>query len=281
MSVRGFRDRFRDYTPAWLQNTPGLNVAYRTIWMVCAALDVMMEAIIQGRAAAFPGLGTPTALPLIGSSRGIRRGIDETDESYALRLRNWLDTWENAGADAIVLAELQAQITPLPKCRIVARNGHWTTLDPDGTVTVTDAAWDWDGNSNPERNDPTVPCWSDYWIIVYSPPWAITGTSLAALVGLWGTHALGCGHAVPRSPLDAIVTLVAQWKGAHTRVRCVIWSYDATLFDPANPASLPDGWWGHWSREDPGNPGTWISSRDPSARYWIPFDPNPVPDGGP
>jgi hypothetical protein len=85
---------------------------------------------------------------------------------------------------------------------------------------------------------------------------------------------------VPRSPLDAILGLVATWKGAHTRVRAIIWSYDPAAFDPADSSTGPDGWWGHWSRDDPDNPGTWISSRSESARYWIPFDTNPVPDGG-
>lgn len=277
MSVRLFADRFRDYTPAWLQNRPALNVAYRLIWMVCIALDVMMQTIVEGLKAAFPGLGTPTALALTGSARGLIRGLGESDDSYAARQRSWLDTWEQAGADAILAAQIQAYLGNLAQIRIVSRAGHWTTLASDGTVTVTDVAWNWDSHSNPERNNPAAPYWSDLWIVVYMPLWAVTGTALVALRGLWGSqNGKGLGHAVTRAPLDAILAEVAQWKGAHTRVRAVIWSYDATLFDPTNPASLPDGWWGNWSKDNPASPGHSIPSRATSARYWIPRDPNPA-----
>ena len=33
MSLRKFRDSFRDYVPEWLQDRPGLNVGYRFLFM--------------------------------------------------------------------------------------------------------------------------------------------------------------------------------------------------------------------------------------------------------
>jgi hypothetical protein len=264
MTMKGFRDSFREYTPSWLQNRPALNVAYRFLWSMIVPLDLMMQAIFEGLKAAWPGVGTPTAFPYIGRSRGILRGEAESDTSYATRLIAWLDTWKDAGSDAVLAGQIQSYLGNTPMVRIVDRAGHWTTIASDGTVTTNDAAWDWDSHSNPER----AGYWSELWIIVYPTEWAITGTTLASLVGLWGTGTgLGTGHAVPRAAVDAILSLVATWKGAHTYVRAIIWSYDGTLFDPTNPGSLPDGYWGNWSKNVSGNRRP---SRSSSARYWVP-----------
>jgi hypothetical protein len=264
MSVKGFRDSFRSYIPNWLSNRPGKNVGYRLLWSLIAPLDKMMQALDEGAQAPWPGVGTPTALPYIGRSRGILRGESESDDSFTARLQNWLDTWKNAASDVVLAGQIQAYLGNTPMVRIVDRSGRWTTLAADGTVTTSSATWDWDSHSNPERAD----FWSELWVIVYPPEWAITGTDLSALVGVWGAGTgVGTGHAVPRTAVDAILSLVGLWKGAHTYVRAIIWSYDAALFDPANPGSLPDGWWGQWSKDVAGHRRP---SRSSSARYWVP-----------
>lgn len=274
MNPRGFRDAFRDIVPVWLSNRLEKNVGYRLLWMCFVILDVAVEAVIQVARAALPGLGgTSTALPYIGRSRGILRGEGESDASYEERLREWLDTWDGAGSDETLAKQIQFYLANTPMVRIITRAGHVTTLNPDGTFSYATCAWDWDSHSNPVR----AGYWSDLWIVIYPCEWAITGTTLASLVGIWGHHTgLGTGHAVPRAAVDAITMLVTTWRAAHTRVRAIIWSYDATLIDPANPASLPDGWWGNWGKPDPANPGHTIRSRSPNARYWVPRDVHPA-----
>jgi hypothetical protein len=82
----------------------------------------------------------------------------------------------------------------------------------------------------------------------------------------------GIGHFVPRQDVDAVKQILAQTTSLHTYVRCIVWTYDPTLFDPGTPASMPDGRWGQWSMDDPNLPpgsGSRIrSSRSLDCRYW-------------
>lgn len=265
MAGRGLRDGIASYVPWWLSNRPGQNVGYKVIFNCARVLDVFLRFAQEGVQAAWPGLGTTTALPYIGQSRGIIRGEAETDASYEARLRAWLDTWLNAGSDRVLATQIQAYLGNTPRVTIVTRGGVWTTLASDGTYTVAVSPWDWDSVSNPER----AGWWSDLWIIIYPCEWPVTGATLAGLVGTWGTsQGFGTGHEVPRAAVDAILGLVRQWKGAHTFLQSIVWSYDATLFTPGGP-NLPDGRWGKWYKL---SGSTCLPSRIATGalRYWDP-----------
>jgi hypothetical protein len=145
---------------------------------------------------------------------------------------------------------------------------RYVTANADGSIAIKVAAWDWDsvsgwtddGTIGTSTGATTVGWWSDFWIVVYTPAWSIQG-SIAPLIG----------QRVPGVHHDAILRLCGQWKGAHCFCRAIIWSYNAALFDPANPglAGNPDGKWGNWSKDD--GSGNQIPSRNiVDARYWIP-----------
>jgi hypothetical protein len=271
--TRGFRHAIRSYVPNWLSSRPELFVGFALLYVLAAVLDIFWEWSFQGLQAAFPGLGTPTALPLIGYSRGILRGEAETDASYASRLLPWITTWTGAASSIVLAQQIRAYLANHPTVRIVNRAGFWVTVDSGGTISTATSPWDWDSVSNPERNIPGFPWWSDLWIIVYPTEWPITGTNLASLVGVWGTsQGVGLGHQVPRSAVDAIRTLVGQWRGAHCWIEAIIWSYDATLFVPGSPvAGDPDGTWGNWHKLAG---GVAVPARtgaaDGRVRFWIP-----------
>jgi len=266
VSLRGLRNALASFVPKWMQNRPGRNVGFRYLYVFAQLIDVMIEQVDQGVQASWPGVGTPTALPLIGQSRGLGRGEAETDGHYATRLVRWLDTWAEAGSDAMLVTQIQNYLGNTPTVRVIDRSGFWVSIAPDGTVSRATAAWDWDSHSNPER----AGWWSDLWIIVYPTEWAITGSTLSTLVGKWGTPDPGTGHATTRVAHDAILGLVATWKGAHTKVQAIVWSYDASLFDPASPSAPgnPDGYWGFWGKDD--GSGSRIPARNLTCRYWIP-----------
>jgi hypothetical protein len=266
-TVRRFRDEIRSYVVAWLSDrhyaTPELSAGFRFLWSLVAPLDDAMEALIQGIRAPQPGQGTPTAFPLIGRSRGIIRGYGETDASYTLRLIGWLDRWRIAGTAEAVARAVQDYIVSKPKVRVITRSGVWVTAETDGSITRTTAAWNWDATTNPER----AGYWSELWVVIYPTPWAVAPGSWGD-GGLWGTgDGFGLGHQVTRIEYDAIRGLLAQWKSAHTKISAVIWTSDATLFDPATPGSLPNGSWGDWST-------TGAAARVPNSRnlttcrYW-------------
>lgn len=269
-----FRDIFRDWTPPWLLDRliDKLTVGYSYLWSMIAPLDDAAEELIQGLQAPWPGLGTPTALSLVGASRGMIRGQGESADSYAKRLLTWRTRAKRLGSAEQIASDLQNYLSTHPMVRVVNRAGFWTTLATDGTFSYTTKAWHWDDVSNPERNDPDLPFWSDQWIIIYSPPWVVAGD-----IGVdWGPigRQTGIGHLVSRNEYDTVKALISETKAAHSNIRCVIWSYDDTKFNPLDDTStMPDGTWGRWAYGD-----VRTARRDPTCRYWEPsqlVDPEP------
>lgn len=267
MSVsRRFRDEIRSYAVTWLSDrhaaTPELSAGFRFLWTMVAPLDAAMDVLVQGITAAWPGAGTNSALPLIGRSRGIIRGRIDTDDVYAAKLRAWLDKWPYAGTMRQLAIEIQQYLGTSPMVRIVNRAGYWTTVDSAGVVTTTQQTWSWDGTSNPER----AGYWSEIWIIIYPTPYAVGGTWGDGRT--WGGRDAGIGQRVTRVERQALRSIIDQWKSAHTKVRAVIWTSDASLFNPAVPASLPAGTWGEWATHGAGSCVA-AGRNQASCRYWI------------
>ncbi len=249
------------YLPSWLaDNYPnGPSFGHRILWALTLLAEGQLEIVLQGSLAAV-GRGTPSALPYLEFARGIARGRFDTDTSYAVKMSTWIQRWKEAGAQ-IRLAKEIAEYLGDSRVRIVNRAGHWVTVEANGTVTTEDAAWDWDGTSHPER----AGWWAEIWIIVY-PTWGHTGPYGG--VRDWGGDAYGIGHLRTRRDRDAIMGIAKRFKSAHTHVRAIIWTSDASLFDPAVPSSSPDGTWGAWGK---GGAGSRIPSRNlTTCRYWEP-----------
>jgi len=288
--VFGFRSALASLVPNWRNRRPGKENGFRFVWSMLLPLDIMLEWLLQGMNAAGPGSpgNTPTALPLTGQARGIIRGEAETDAEYSARLRNWIgpapftgEIWANAGKSEQLAQEIQTYLANNPVVRVIERiwsdggtpMATWITANADGTTSRQVAAWDWDsqgGWTDPRETysgDVTRGFWSDFWIVVYPCEWAVTGSTLSSLVGVWGTSTGGgTGHAVPRAAVDNILRLLRQFKGAHAFCRAIIWSYDGTKFTPSSPTA--DGWYGNWTK--PNGSGSTTTARDASARYWIP-----------
>lgn len=276
-----FVDVLRRILPKWLTERPTFKNAFRYLYTMVSRLDAGMEILVQLTNARYPGVGTPTALPLIGQSRGLIRGLADTNTSYALYLRQWLTLWKHAGQQA-ALAKAISHYCGNVKVRSVNRAGTMVTVDTDGSVTTEyGVAWDWDSKSNTdyEASIGLLPAarWSELWIIVYTPPWVVRAN--------WGSGNIlgsdpdkGIGHLVPRVDRDAIQGLLADWKRNSSRIVCIIFTYNAANFDPLTPATMPDGYFGKWGRPDPNIPSRRIRSRFTDCRYW---EPNGYFIGGP
>jgi len=264
-----FRDVFRKFIPNWLADrrfAPAKRFAgFGFLWSMIAPLDTAMQVILEGVQAAWPGKGTPSALPYIGRSRLLIRGQGESDTDYAAYLRTWLELHPLAGSQKGIALVLHNYLGNKPRVRVISRAGHWVTVEEDGTVTEEDATWDWDSVSNPERNDVDAPYWSDLFVVIYPTQWS-TRVFISDLD--WnGTG--GLGHDVTREEVDAVRGLFAQWKGAHNRIRAVIWTTNGALFDPSDDLTKPDGTWGWWSDRD--NTYRQQSGRNRSdCRIWEP-----------
>jgi hypothetical protein len=263
-----FRDVFRRYTPWWLSDrsrSSGKSVGYRFLWAMIAPLDAYADVLTQGLQAAWPGRGTPTALPLIGRSRGIIRGMNDSDDQYAAKLRAWLDRargWGSALQLAIEIHDYVADnVGNHPTVKVINRAGHWVIVDGAGNVSTANASWNWDGVYHPER----AGFWSDEWIVIQLSPWALRPGGMSGITN--DGHALG--HLATLQQVDEIKGIIAQVKGAASKVRAVIWSLDASLFDPTNPATRPDGTWGAWGGIGSGS--RVVGGRNlTSCRYWEP-----------
>lgn len=262
-ATKRFRDVIRSFLPWWLTDRPGKNVGFRVVWMLVSVLDAAVEVAFLGIQASWPGVGTPTALPLLGRSRGILRGQGETDGAFSARLLLWLDRWRIAGSAEALARTLHEFLGDHPRVRVITRSGIWVTVDAAGVLSRTAAAWDWDSVSNPERSG----WWSDLWVVVYPVQWALSPLTIGG-GRVIGADSLGLGHKVTRGEWDAVRGLLSTWKSAHTRVRTVIWTSSAARFDPTNPATCPNGKWGQWSFVDGGGHSI-AGDRDVTeCRYW-------------
>jgi hypothetical protein len=263
MSVpRRFRDQLLGWVPWWLSDrhySNGQTVGFRYLWAMVSDLDAYMQMTLEALMAAWPGKGTPTALPRIGRSRGIVRGQADTDEQYAAKLNLWLDKWAAAGTQAQLATELHEYFGNSPRVRVVNRAGHIVTAEQTtGVISDDFTDWDWDSVTNPER----AGYWSEIWVIIY--PDARAGNGTWGDGAVWGdSGTLGFGHAATRVEFDAAVAICAQWKSAHTNVRAIIWTTDGALFDPNNLASFPDGHWGKYAEA-----GAASGRNVTTCKYW-------------
>jgi hypothetical protein len=243
--------------PWWLSYRPKFELAAKYLWTSALMCDALIHALLEGIQAAWPGRGTPTALREIGATRGIVRGLSDTDEEYAARLRGWLDRYRRMGSDEAIARALHEYLLSRPMVRVVDRHGQWTEIDTVGNLRTFTAPWDWDSVSHPNAatERPT-----DIWVIVYGAAYQHVPDWTALDPGY------GLGHNVPVTESDQAIALLKQWKNAHNFVRCVIWVDDPSELDPESNVGLPDGQWGYWSKDD--GSGNRIPSRNLNFRYW-------------
>ena len=241
--------------PWWVARRPGLEHAYKVLWSSAVLCDALIHAMIEGVQASWPGVGTPTALGEIGVTRGIVRGLSDTHEEYAARLRGWLSSWGRCGSDEEIARQLRAYLAGRPMVRVVDRHGQWTEVDATGAVRTFSAPWDWDSLTHPTA---AVDRPTDIWIIVYGsythqPSWAELDDS----------H--GIGHVAPYTEVDQAIAILKTWKPSHNWIRCVIWVDTPAELDPEASVGLPDGRWGLWSK-DVAN--VRVAARNPAFRFW-------------
>lgn len=257
---RQIRDGLRRIVTPWLADRGAAfkNVAFKLLWSIAFVLDALMEWVVQGAQAHLPGLGTFTALAAEGRARGIRRGLGQSDESYAEELQRWLETLKYVGHPFSVLRSLRAYLGAV-KVRTVDDGGNWYTIDADGTETHYHApgSWNWGGFG-----------WARGWVIIYAPAsWAVWPAFYEIDPTLWGGSLAGngwtLGQQVEYVVAEEIRQRVRERKPAHLRVVNIIIAFDPLSFNPLDPDTCPDGNWLYYTKGSPKVP-----ARFTSARYW-------------
>ena len=273
------REGIARWVPTWLREDPDddePNTGFRILYAFGLLLDAAVQTTLEGVRASLPSLADPSALPYIGRDRRIPRGPYQTPAQYAAALAEWLNLWHRAGGTYTLARALQLYLDPgLPRVRLVNRQSVWSTLESDGSLTHVHPPspnWDWDSVSNPTyASDPDHE--HDGWVIVYAPHFDTDGywgdgLSFWGQTDAEGNH-LAFGHNTSVPNTEQVRQLIHTFKGAHTRVVMVIWSYDDTAFDPAalpGALGMPDGTWGKNYAVLAG--GVARRTRRSDCRYW-------------
>lgn len=281
--LTGWRQSLARMIPVWMSQRPNAQNGFRWLWSMILPLDVELELMLQSVNDWAPGSpnASETARPLICNSRGLLQGEAETGAHCDARLQQWRAINRQRGKSTRLAQEIQNYLGNNPLVRVIEREysapgsgtptANYCTAHTDGTTAEQVAAWDWDSklgwtdDATTWSGDQCRGFWSDSWIVVYPGEWGL-GNTVTPLTGLQ----------IPAKTAADIARIVRDWKGAHVFIRSIIFSYDATLFDPANPGATgnPDGTWGNWGKDD--GSGNQIVSRNlTGARYW-----DPVRGGG-
>jgi len=232
-----FRDSILEISPPFLVEPGGTaeGIQYAEGLM----LDVLAQWAIEGVKASMPGIGTPTALYLIGRDMQIDRGPNETDDHYAERLQRAVDSHRVRGSAPELLKQLLAHFSPstATPIRLVSNAAVWHEINLTTEVvtkTVVGTNWTWDGIVATEAGRLRG------WVIIDSSagPWTI---DLWGDPGDWGDGGTW-GSDMGVAEFAPIARIIDKWKPAHITCTSVIVTFDATLLErtDASPPN-PDG----------------------------------------
>jgi hypothetical protein len=264
------------YLPTWLGNVPGLRYLFSLAWTIALLGDGLREIAWEGQLATYPGVGTPTALPYIGASRGLVQGPLEPDAHFAVRCRNWLTAAATMGSAEAIVREVQAYLVAqgslgagiYPIVAFIDRRGNKTTANADQSITESLIAWDWDelggwvdgsGYNSPAT---VTGWWSDGWLLIQDPYTHYAGFGDPNWLAAWDSGDQTIDSLTPQAIVSAIESLVDTWKGAHVYVRCIVWCTSPGAF-------VPTGYYGNCSRNIA---GLQTRVRNGAFSYWQPND---------
>lgn len=221
------REGILEIAPPWLRRFVG----ERLLFTFGVIFDAQLEHLRQGIKARMPGVGTPTALPIIGDDRQIDRGPTESATSFAERLTRAFDSWRVAGNPHQLLEQLQVYFSPTkPRIRLVSNSGVWHEIDGTGTITKSKPNpinWVWDAF--------TTRWWRGWVIVDASGTWTIDRWGDP---GTWGDGG-AWGSSMLTTDAQAIRNIVRKWKPANVYVPEVILVFNSSLFE-ASDASPPN-----------------------------------------
>lgn len=217
-----FRDQLFEMSPPWLRDDVGGTIlkAFGTV------LDALSDRTRQGVKLRFPEVGSPTALGYTGTDRDIERGPTQSDEGYAIQLRQAFDTWRNAGGGRTILTQLRLYFAPGngPPMRLVSAQSIWHEINTTtGAVTKTDNSlapnWVW-GDSK----------WWRGWAII-----DVTGLFAIDYWGLpgdWGDGGVWGSDMTEGEVID-LNAILRKWKPAHIWGQIIL-VFNSGLFEVAD-----------------------------------------------
>jgi len=210
-AVQTFRDVMEQTVPVWLLG----RVGRRYLYAHQVQADAAGDALVAGVQTRFPGYYSNESLPTIGRERRILRGLFESSENYAARLRTWFDTHAHRGSALAMLEQLYLHWAPnnFP-IQLIARSGLMHTLAVDGTITRSQISWNPD--ATPDR-------WAQWWLIMYTDFY---------------------GNSPSVDDVNDIRAIPWAWNSAHTQGHIILLPTGAELWNSPDPIqwSSPGTW---------------------------------------
>lgn len=254
-----FQEKILELAPWWLKGP----IAGAILEAVGAVLDAAVSTLEQGIKASNPLTCNEDALAHIGVDRQMRRYPTEPVASYRVRLSQWRQARKLAGSHRGEMMQLQPYFLPAgrPRIRVVHQAGNgssatWHTLDRDGSYSVHRAEpsnWNWDG---------ATAHWSRFWVIIYVDELGLAGPILYDDGANYDEGHIWDGY-LDSAQIADLVSIINDWKAAHSILWGVILAKDPAMFDPTGSgAGFPAGDWGWYI-----DPVTGATTRPESAIY--------------
>jgi hypothetical protein len=232
-----FRALALQAVPWWLRS----GTAARVLHAVGAVNDTLADAMIAAVKSRFPNLYSNESLPYLGNDRKIIRGRFDTDESYAERLRRWLDDHRTRGNGFSMLRQLWLHFRPnnFP-ISLVSYNGVRHTLDPvTGNVTRDVISW---------LPDAEASKWARWWLF-YDWPGTAAADGVWSDPGTWSDGGAWDSSLDPAEVID-LRAVPSAWGNAHSMGDLILFTGNGELWD------YPPGTWdepgGVWDTDPPG-----------------------------
>lgn len=201
MALLTFRDTLKSICPPWLQR----GTAEKVLYAIGVHVDGVMDALVAGIKARFPGVYTAESLPLLGRDRRIRRGRTETDAVYTARLQRWLDDHRRRGGPYALLAQLFAHYAPSSfaiELRYVT--GRRFQMDTAGNVVRGDVVWTPPGSTSQ---------WARWWLF-YDWPTDVAADGIWSDPGTWSDGGVWDYALTPQEVTD-LRLVPREWNAAH------------------------------------------------------------------
>lgn len=213
--LRTFRDAIREITPWWLRGPRIGSVVYA----IGAVVDNLADALRAGVKSRFPGHYSGETLPMIGRERRIRRGRNESDETYASRLLPWLDHHRLRGGPYALLEQLYSfwrpNNFPIELRYTTSRRFNVSTI---GEIGRWDQAWGVPG-------DPAQ--WARWWLY-FEWPDSLGDDGVWSDPGTWDDGGVwDCG--LTSAEVRDIRLVPREWNNAHAIGFIVLQGYDRTI----------------------------------------------------
>ena len=198
------RDTLITITPWWLHGFIGL----RVIYAIGVHLDTIGEQLVQGVRRRFPGFDAQDSLGVIGRDRRIRRGRNEPDASYAIRLRRWWDDHARRGGPYAMLTQLFHHYAVAPYAiDLVYFNGTAYMLATSGAITR--------GSFSLFAPDALTTKLGRWWLFFHWPS-VPPGDGIWSSPGVWDDGGVWDSGLTPNEVAD-LRLIPNEWGNGHSR----------------------------------------------------------------